>query len=1237
MSLSTRVYYFLGLFFLPLCTLAQTGSAPQQAVFLENKGQWDAAVRYKVELATGAIYLENDRITYDLANKQDEKRLYGHDHQLLKNKADSTWHRHAYQVLLKGATVNAVKKALYPAHGTHNYFIGNDKSKWASGVKAYSEVLYSEIYPGIDLRFYLKDEQFKYEFIVKKGSDPASILLEYIGTNGLRLDEGNLKIYTSVDTVIETAPYSYQLLGEKQKKVKSAYQLSGNTVRFKFANAWEKSLDLIIDPGVVFSSYTGSTANNFGFTAAYDAFGNLFAGGYVISAGYPVTIGAYDGTFNGGGFDIGISKFTPDGSLLDYSTYIGGNGDDQPHSLITNIKGELYIFGRSNSSNFPTTAAAVSASNKGGFDIVLCRLSVTGEELLASTYIGGSNDDGVNHSSNQSLKGNTKYNYADDARGEITIDDFGSCYVASCTKSTDFPVSVNAFQTQLKGPQDGCVFRLDSSFTQIQWSTYIGGAGYDAANAMHMEDPAHIYVTGGTMSADFPTTASAMLPTYQGAIDGFVCLIEDFGKTLKYSSFIGTTAYDQSFFVDQDNAGDVYVFGQTTGAYPVLAGPSGIVYSNPNSGAFVQKMPKDLSTSLMSSTFGNGSGRADLVPSAFMVDNCGEIYFSGWGGTINYSNHSLAGFYTSPNAFSKTTDGNDFYFMKLSPNAQQCLYATYFGANNQGAGDHVDGGTSRFDKRGIIYQAVCASCFAPSGFPVTPGVWSSTNKSSGGCNLAAIKFDLETASILVEFQPQPLTICVGDSIKFKNLTHGTSANTAYQWNFGDGSVASTDVDPVHTFTKAGTYFVKLSAFDPSRCNLFHDQSHFVYVVNPIKPTLGADTTICRGQSVLLKATGLSQAVWTPAEGLGSPNAVNTSAKPDTSTTYIVASAIGGCYEKDTIRINVKEILRANYSLYPDVGCAPFEFSAKAKDSIGTSFQWELDGVAQAPGSTFDYTFTTPGTYQLTLIASNAGTCKPTDTLKKSITIIPGISIPDYPAIVLCKGDSSEFFNWADTLVPAASYSWTPSMGISASDDPNVRFYPSKSEDYTLLAKYNDCSVAKKITVRIKELLEPSFTARVKPCSGDATFINTTQYAQGVQWDFGDQFGAISPEVLHTYTDTGVYVVTLKAKGGDQFCDAELQKEVSITALKELGIYVPNVFTPDGDGTNDQFVIGNAAVNCKVESIVIYSRWGVKVYESDAAIPWDGTINGELAPAGVYYYVLKGDDFENPGFVTLLRP
>src|SRR5690606_11570860 len=216
----------------------------------------------------------------------------------------------------------------------------------------------------------------KYDFILQPGASPHLIQIEYAGVKPKINAEGQIAISTSVGDVLESKPFAYQIIDGAISKVECRYVLSRNTLGFELGE-YDTTRDLVIDPELIFSTFSGSLADNFGYSATYDSQGYLYSGSSVFGTGYPVTTGAYQAAWAGGqgqgtngGTDIAITKFSLDGTSLVYSTYLGGAKDELPHSLIVNENDELYMYGTSGSSNFPTTATAFQSTFAGGTPFV---------------------------------------------------------------------------------------------------------------------------------------------------------------------------------------------------------------------------------------------------------------------------------------------------------------------------------------------------------------------------------------------------------------------------------------------------------------------------------------------------------------------------------------------------------------------------------------------------------------------------------------------------------------------------------------------------------------------------------------------------------------------------------------------------------------------------------------------------------------------------------------------------
>ena len=832
--------------------------------FVQNKGQWDKKVMYRGDFNNGSFFLENKGFTVLMHKADDVIKLSEYTHSTLKkinpkqNIPDTfTLHSAVYKVTFLGANNAPERVPDKVAVAYNNYFIGNDPSLWAGNCKIYGAVTYKNIYPNIDLRYYSEKDQLKYDFIVRPGGNPASIAMRYDGATSLSVKEKELIVKTSVGDVKELAPYSYQTGAAGPSAVNAKYIVRDNVVTFN-VEKYDDRATLIIDPQIIFASLSGSTSDNWGYTATPGPDGTFFAGGISFASGFPVSPGAYQTVFSGGvsegvfgGVDMAIFKFSADGSQRVYATYIGGNGNEQPHSMITDAAGNLIIAGRSNSSNYPrvTGIPALGAN----FDIVITKLNAAGSGILGSVKIGGSNDDGVNIRPKYVGSGGAdrlRRNYGDDARSEVILDANNNVYLASCTQSSNFPV-VFAAQATFGGVQDGVILKLTPNLSGLLFSTYFGGADDDACFVASINPVTqNLYIAGATSSSNLPgSTTGSINPTFQGDIDGFVTILPSSGTSILKTTYLGTGAKDLVYGLKFDKIGFPYVMGTTTGAWPVL----NAAFENAGSKQFISKLKPDLSAYIYSTVFGKSGTDPSISPIAFLVDRCENVYVSGWGGGINvgqgYSTGNTFGLpQVNPLAPIPAADGKDFYFFVLKKDATSQLFGSHYGENGGNTGDHVDGGTSRFDANGIIYQAICANCQGRISnpqvfFPATANAWARINGGSG-CNQGSVKIEMNFAGIGAEVQSsidgdvKDTVGCVPLTVNFKDLQ---AKGVKYYWNFNSNTnpnavdTITTSPETVFTFNSVGTFRVRLIAEDSSTCNI-RDTSYITIVAGNNKVT-----------------------------------------------------------------------------------------------------------------------------------------------------------------------------------------------------------------------------------------------------------------------------------------------------------------------------------------------------------------------------------------------------------------
>lgn len=1173
--------------------------------FTENKGQWNGNILFELKINNGSMFLEQNRITYHFIHEEDLEKLHGHHHGDENSKFKTqnsnnhkhkgkhahgspdtrhssldtfTIRHHAFYVNFKNANASAKIKTEKPFLYYTNYFRGNDAKHWASNVKSYNEITYQDLYNGIDLHFGEQNQRLKYEFVVAPLADVANIQLEFEGVENIYLNNGRLIYETSVNKIEELKPYSYQIINGKQKEIASAFVLNGKNVTFTFPNGYDKNFPLVIDPVLIFSSFTGSQADNFGFTATYNDAGDLYAGGIARGAGYPTTAGAYQSTYAGGliqgnfelGFDadISISRFSSDGSTYLYSTYIGGSVNDQPHSLVVDSDTNLVILGRTNSNNYPVTSGAFDVTYNGGFDIIVTKLSKDGTSLIGSTFMGGSGDDGVNIFVDPFSIGSLKYNYADDSRSEVIVDAQNNIYVSASTKSVNFPTTTGAYRTTLAGNQDACVFKLNENLTSLIWGTYIGGAGDDAGYSLVLDSVGNVYTCGGTNSTNFPVTSNANVTNYQGGqADGFIAKLSANGSALLHATYLGTVAYDQCFFIQLDDNQNIYLFGQTEGVIPATPG----TYSNAGSGQFIISLLPDLSAIRFSTSVGTGKGTPDISPTAFLVDNCRNIYLSGWGSRIiSNATISTTGLPVTSDAFQPTTNGGDFYFMVLSENASQLLYATFFGGNQ--STEHVDGGTSRFDKNGVIYQAVCAGCGGFNDFPTTPGVVSNTNNSQipqRNCNVGVIKFQITFNNVGVNITTDKVNGCVPLEVSFDANGFQTDE---YEWNFGNG-LTSTSPNPTVTFTQPGVYNVTLYGRNTSCPGLDLIDSSFI-TITVIDDSVFAGfnyvvTGDCDSNIVSFTSTSVNANTffWDFGDGNTSTleNPQHSYLAPGTFEVMFIARNDSACNVADTLLQTVAVIVgfKNNILLTQDTICeGGFVGFANSHYNVNNDAQffWNFGNGNTSTLNNPEINYNTAGVYTVTLITVDSTYCNITDTVTSTIYVIENNIVANFAV------DS------------------------------------------------------------VYELFQ------------DIAFQNLSENATAYFWDFDDGNFSTAINPVHRYKNDGNFTPCLTASNA-LGCSDSICKPLRILFVGLVD--VANAFSPNKDGQNDIIYVKGYGIE-ELEFRIYNRWGQLIFESNDISVGWDGTFKGVPQEAEVYVYTLKAkfkDGVETglrKGNITLLR-
>jgi hypothetical protein len=635
--------------------------------FEANQGQTDCRVNFISRGSGYNLFLTPTeavlrlRIADRQARNQSKIALATRNRRLDKTKFT------ALRMKFVGANPTPNAAGLDPLVGKTNYFIGNDPTKWQTNVPNYARVKYEDVYPGVDLVYYGNQQQLEYDFIVAPGSDPSSITLGLNGVQKVRVDaRGDLMLRTIGGEVRWQKPLIYQQIDGVRQEVSGSYAVKArHQVGFRIG-AYDRSRPLIIDPVLVYSTYLGGGQ---GSSIAVDAAGCAYVTGF--AATFPTTAGAFQ-TTNAGESDAFVTKLNPTGSALIYSTYLGGNREEEGLGIAVDSAGSAFVTGYTFSLNFPTTAGAFQTTSAFLHDAFVTKLNPTGAALDYSTYLGGNSDD-------------YGMRIALDALSNAYVTGYTSSFRASGPPSyVEFPVTPGAAQTTHSGtPDDAFVSKLNPSGSALVYSTYLGGSKFDRGGDIAVDSSGNAYVAGDTQSTDFPTTPGSAQPVSGGgSSEGFVSKINASGTAILYSTYLGGADSDFAVGVAVDGADSAYVTGSTSSTnFPTTAGAAQTNLAGPGDG-FVTKLDAN-GALLMYSTYLGGSesdGASDIV-----VDLSGSAYVIG---TTTSTDFPTTGAVQSANAGSF-----DAFVTRLDPTGSVHLFSTYLGGSDAelGQGIAVDG------------------------------------------------------------------------------------------------------------------------------------------------------------------------------------------------------------------------------------------------------------------------------------------------------------------------------------------------------------------------------------------------------------------------------------------------------------------------------------------------------------------------------------------------------------------
>jgi hypothetical protein len=633
------------------------------------------------------------------------------------------------RILLEGADPRAEIKGRKQLPGATNYILGNNPGRWHVNITNYERVEYREIYPGIHLVFYGHQGELEFDFVVTPGADPDIIRMSFGGIENLLADEvGNLIVNTAAGRLILHKPFIYQENHGIRNPIAGGFVLDPpNHIRLQVA-AFDAGRPLVIDPRLQYSTFLGGEGSDWALDMALDPDGNVIITGETNSTNFPLKNPVRDDLL--GSRDAFVTKFNPTLSSIIYSTYLGGSGEDRGSSVASDLEGNAYITGYTQSTNFPVTADALDKTcGSDGFcnpyisdvsisqypDAFVSKLNPAGH-LVYSTYLGGSE--------------------SDYGRG-IAVDGVASMYIAGATLSPDFPTTPGALQTgcgRTNPLATGCdwdafVTKINPAGSELMYSTFFGGSGRDEAYDIALDTSPGLvsaaYIAGLTASRDFPATPGAIQHVNSNWSDGFVMKLNALGNSVLYATPLGGSEGDWINGITVDDYGNAYVTGTTwstdfpttAGAFDTTCGTDGNC-NNTGTGnwmdAFVSKLNPS-GTALIFSTYLGGSNKEFGQGIAVHAAAPGRPEAWVTGKTLSPDFPTLNPLQSSYGETEHTGGSGDVFVTRFNADGSGLVFSTYLGGIGPDGGEDI-----MVDKGGNAY---ITGSTTSDDFPTTLGAY----------------------------------------------------------------------------------------------------------------------------------------------------------------------------------------------------------------------------------------------------------------------------------------------------------------------------------------------------------------------------------------------------------------------------------------------------------------------------------------------------------------------------------
>lgn len=803
-----------------------------------------------------------------------------------------------------------------------NYYLAHTPEEGITNVHTFNKVVYHNVYANLDMVLHTQEGGMKYEFLVHPGGKVSDIQLQWNGTKNLTaLSDGGIKYENPLGELTESTPVCFT---DKNTSVASSFNLADNIVSFKVGR-YDKSETLVIDPSLVWGTYYGGSADDYGEDLKVDDSGNIYITGFSASTSGIASSSAYQTAYTGGKWDIYIAKFNSIGKRI-WATYYGGSGDDYSWSISRDNSSNLYITGYTTSTSGIASSGAYKTSGGVGYDAYLAKFSNSGSRIWA-TYYGGKDND-----------------YS----AKVCVDDSDNVYFVGWTSSTSQITSTGAYQASFGGGTHDAFLVKFTNAGKRQWATYFGGSDFDECIGVWVDHSYNLYITGFTLSDSGIATSGVYQNSYggggnNGGGDAFLAKFNFKGNRI-WATYFGGSGDDLGYSVTTDISNNIYIAGRTESTSTIASqGAYQTNYGGNQFDAFLAKF--DTSGSRLWATYYGGSKTDDA--GSVICDNWGNVYFSGM--TLSTSGISTSG------AVQLNFGGASDAFVAKFNTVGNRQWATYFGGQDYEFGGNMIT-ADKYGNVSLIGLTKSTNAIA------TWGTQQTSNAGKYDAFIAKFKVTYINDTGIDSFFSLNGSICSSTKpVKVHLINYGTDTlkavtinysvngtlQTAFKWTGSLNTDSSASVIIGNYNFTAGIDTLIAWTDSPNAqvdSNSVNDSVKVIITVNPLpKANAGKAQSICKGGSVAIGATAVSgnSYVWVSKPSGFKDTTANPTVSPTVTTTYYLTEkdTATRCFNTDSVEITVHY---ANGSTATVSACNRYVFEGRTLVTSGTYYDTLLN-------------------------------------------------------------------------------------------------------------------------------------------------------------------------------------------------------------------------------------------------------------------------------------------------------